>query len=429
MNSISRRRFLKTGAALALGACAPPLLRAQDHKDHFDWTLHKPEEVGMSQAGLEGIRAAIQKNVDNKVIAGAVTAVARHNKLVWYEAQGLRDVSSNVAQRKDDIFRMASSTKTVTAVAVLVMMDEGKISLDDPVSRFIPEFNGQKVAVAKDASGVDLVVANREITIRDLLTHTSGLGSSGDSPAPAAGSRANTIVRQPNDTLGDFIPRLGSAALAFQPGTKWRYSPLDGFDTLLRIVEITSGQTGDVFLKERIFEPLEMRDTAFNLTDKNQDRLTGLYSSQNGQFKVEKHLLGEGPYKYFSGAGGLFSTAHDFMQFEAMLLNQGTLNGRRILKAETVQLMVRNHVGNLFAEWIPAVTAGHGFGLGVRIVEDRASGGGRGVGAFGWGGAYGTESWVDPESDVAAVLFIQMRPGPANVRPDFQQALRNAIVT
>ncbi len=434
MTLLARREFLKLGAVLTVCASASPALRADSRKDRFDWRLHAPEEVGMSRAGLEDIRAAIQKNIDNKVIPGAVTAVARHNKLVWYEAQGVSAVETNMPLRKDAIYRMMSSTKPITALAVLMMMEAGKLSLDDKVNRFIPTFKNMKVAVAppgaKDASQVKLVPAERDITIKDLLTHTSGLSSAGDLANPnSPGSLVNKIERKPDDTLADYIPRLGAAALDFQPGAKWRYSPVDGFDVLLRIVEITSGQAAEQFMRERIFEPLDMRDTHFNLPPEKKPRVVNLYGRKDGNWQVEKPLFGEGPSKYISGAGGLFSTVHDFMQYEVMLLNRGTLNGRRLLKPETVALMSRNHVGRLFAEWIPAITAGHGFGLGVRVVEDRDKGAGRGVGAFGWGGAYGTESWADPELDVAAALFIQVNPAPANVRLDFQQAIRQAIVS
>jgi CubicO group peptidase (beta-lactamase class C family) len=432
MKEIARREVLKLGAAAALGACTPKMLLGNSRKDKFDWKLHPPEEVGMSRAGLEGIRAAIQKNIDNKLIPGAVSAIARHNKLVWYEAQGLSDVGANRPMRKDDIFRMMSSSKGVTAVAVLMMMDEGKLSLNDKVSRFIPTFKDPKVAVApdgaKDASQVKLVPADREITVKDLLTHTSGLSSFMGLTGPGPGSLVNNIERRPDVTLADFVSRLGSAALDFQPGTKWAYSAFDGIDVLLRIVEITSGMSADEFMSKRIFKPLDMRDTHFNLPPEKKARLVNIYAGKDGTFNVVKHLLGEGPWKYTSGAAGLFSTVHDFMQFEAMLLNRGTLNGRRLLKPETVALMSRNHVGKLFAGWIPSISAGFGFGLGVSVVEDRDKGTGRGVGAFGWGGAYGTENWADPELDVAAAMFIQMHPAPANVKTDFQQALRKAIV-
>jgi len=432
---LARRDFLRVGAALTVGALTPKVWAAASPEAKFDWTLHAPDEAGMSSAGLEGIRAAIQKNIDDKVIPGAVTAIARHNKLVWWEAQGVRDVETGAPMAKDDIFRMMSGTKPVTAVAVLMMMDEGKLSLDDKVSRFIPTFKDTKVAEApagtKDASQVKLVPANRELTVKDLLTHTNGL-STGSLQGPGPGALVNKIEMKPGETLADYIPRLGSLVLDFQPGTKFAYSPVVGFDILLRIVEIASGMQADEFMRKRIFEPLEMRDTYFNVPPEKKSRVVNAYKRQDGNWKVQKPLLweilGQDPVKYFCGAGGLFSTAHDYMQFEAMLLNHGTLNGQQLLKPDTVALMSRNHVGSLFAEWIPVFTAGFGFGLGVRVLEDATKGSGWGVGAFGWGGAYGTESWADPELDVAVVMFIQVEPGPPNVRVDFGQALRNAIV-
>jgi CubicO group peptidase (beta-lactamase class C family) len=432
MTTNSRRVFLMLAIALPAGALLPKAVTADDPRSRFDWTLHKPEEVGMSRDGLNKVREVIQKNIDEKVIAGAVTAIVRHNKLVWFEAQGIRDAPSGAKMGKDDIFRMMSGTKLVVAVAVLILMDRGKLTLDNPVSKFIPEFKGQKVAVAekgaKDTKGVKLVPAERDITVKDLLTHTSGLMSSGDGPNPGPGSLVNKIERRPDDTLADYVPRLGAAALDFQPGAKFRYSAVAGFDTLLRIVEITSGKSAEEFLQENLFKPLDMKDTSFNVPEEKKDRLVSIHSSRKDGFRVERHMLGDGPRKYYSGAGGLFSTAHDYMQLEVILLNKGALNGKRILKPETVELMAKNHVGKLFAEWFPPLTAGHGFGLGVRVVEDKANGGGRGVGAFGWGGAYGTESWADPELGVAAIMFIQMQSGPPNVRSEFQQALRKAIV-
>lgn len=429
IDSITRREALGLGLALGVAGCAPKATKELERMTiagpsaTFDWKLHAPEEVGMSRAGLENVRAAIQKYVDKNEITGAVGAIARHNKLVWHEAVGVRDVTTREPMRKDDLFRMMSSTKVVTAVAVLQMMDEGKLELDDKVNRFIPTFKDAKVAVPganpKDASQVKLVPANRDITIKDLLTHTSGLASSGEA------SVVNKIERRPDDTLADYIPRLGSAALDFQPGSKFRYSPLEGFDVLLRIVEIASGMPADAFLRERLFEPLNMRDSYFHVPPEKQGRILTLYARKEGAWSVQPTILPFGP-RYICGAGGLFSTVHDFMQFEAMLLNKGTLNGRRILKDETVALMASNHVGSMFAEWFPAMTAGHGFGLSVRIVEDPAKGSGRSVGAFGWGGAYGTESWADPALDVAAALFIQQPVTP--VQHDFQRALRDAVV-
>jgi CubicO group peptidase (beta-lactamase class C family) len=423
---------------LAAGTCAPSVLHASNRDANFDWTLHSPEEVGMSKAGLEGIRAAMQKSVDANVVPGVVTAIARHNKLVFYEAIGMRDVAAPSPMQKDDLFDMASSTKNLTATAVMMMVEAGKLSLRDKVSRYIPTFKHPMVAVAPpgatDATQVKVIPADREITVFDLLTHTSGLLSIGDDLKAAPGSLVNKIEREPSDTLGDYVSRLGSAVLDFQPGTKCRYSPLDGFDVLLRIVEITSRTPADLFLKERILGPLDMNSTFYNVPPRLKGRVVKFYGPYNGSwptmppFSASPAIFGEGPTKYFSGSAGLKSTVHDFMQFEEMMLNRGMLNGHRLLQASTVADMTRNHVGSLFAEWHPPQTAGLGFGLGMAIVEDATKGNGRSVGSFGWGGGYGTETWADPELDVAGAMFIQMEPPPEKVKADLQGAVRQAIV-
>jgi CubicO group peptidase (beta-lactamase class C family) len=242
----------------------------------------KPEEVGLSSERLARIHEAVQWHIDAGAVSGAVTLVARHGKIAHLEAHGLMDIESKRAMPRDGVFRLASMSKPITAVAVMMMVEEGKIRLSDPVSRFIPEFKSMKVATARPgarsggaaASGpggaggrggpppeVDLVSATREITIRDLLTHGSGLMSGGLGNAVAGQAAA----RGPSDSLATYIPKLGAVPLDFQPGTLWRYSGLAGFDVLSRIVEITSGQTFDRFLKQRLFDPLGMKDTGFAL--------------------------------------------------------------------------------------------------------------------------------------------------------------------
>ncbi len=231
----------------------------------------KPEEVGISTERLKRIHDLIERRIETRDISGAVTLVARQGRVAHLEAQGLMDIETNKPMTKDAIFRIASMTKPIVGVAVLMMMEEGKIRLTDPVSKFIPEFKELKVAVAQPNPGQTgargaapprfyTVPAEREITIRDLLTHTSGLVSGTISTAEAA-----KIQRKPGDTLADYIPRLGQVPLEFQPGSRWSYSPGAGFDTLGRIVEIVSGQTLDQFLKQRIFDPLGMKDTFFNV--------------------------------------------------------------------------------------------------------------------------------------------------------------------
>lgn len=421
-----RREFLKMGAVMGGCAALPHSMTsawAARRSPAFSWKLQPARAAGMTQEGLTAARAAIQKNIDSKTISGAVTAVARHNKLVLFEAQGWADAEARKPMRTDSLFRMMSSTKVVTAVAVMMMVEEGKLALEDPVSRFIPSFHNQQVLVGGTA-----VPAIRDITVKDLLTHTSGLSSGQQGVATGAASLQNKVERGPDATLASVVPQLGRNVLDFQPGTKFSYSPLDGMDTLLYLVELRSGMLAERFVQERILQPLEMRSTYFHVPASQMDRVVQLHESKDGQLRTRPALLDNVPKHYTSGAGGLISCAHDMLNFELMLLNRGTFNGRRLLKPETVALMSTNQVGTLFSDWIPFITGGNGFGLGVRILEDEKKGGGRSVGAFGWGGAYGTETWADPKLDMACVMLIQMEPVAPNVKSDFAEALRRAVV-
>lgn len=399
-------------------------LKTQDRAENQQHLMNRPE---LSRDGLAALHAAIQQHTDCKAITGAVTAISYRNQVVWHAAHGVADVESGSPMRTDHLFRMMSSTKPVTAVAVLMLMEEGRLGLEDAVSRFIPSFKSQRVATASSSAALPAHVepASREITIRDLLTHTSGLSSIGVDLSPGPGALVSKIERMPTDTLADYVSRLGAAVLDFQPGSQWRYSPFDAFDVLLRIVEIVSEIPGDRFLKQRIFEPLGMRDTWFNVPPEQQHRVLALYAKADDCWLTQPSLLADLPPDYISGAGGLFSTAMDFLQFELMLLNQGSLNGRTLLKPETVALMKRNQVGSLFADFFPPLTGGMGFGLGVGIVEDASNPSGGNVGAFGWGGAYGTETWADPKQGIAVAVLIQ-QPIPT-VKAAFQQAIRTAL--
>ncbi len=442
--SIGRRELLAGGIAMGLTTTSVPGLAQGGRNTRFDWKLHRPEEVGMSAAGLAGVRAAVQKHINAHAIPGAVTAIARHNKLVWFEAQGVSDVEANTPMRTDTLFHMASSSKPVTAVAVLMMIEAGRLSLDDKISRFIPSFANPRVAIAPDnwqaalatpearaamAAQVKLVPATRELTIKDLLTHTNGLSTGG----PA------TLVSDPQhrvgETLGAYVARLGSKPLDFQPGTRFAYSALDAFDVLLYIVQLVSKVPADRFVNERIFQPLAMTDSAYRVPAGKESRVAKVYERKDDAWKRVQPLFGTGAWDYVSGAGGIVSTVHDFMQFEQMLLNRGALNGKRVLRAESVALMATNHVGDLYKQAIPglpALTAGRGFGLGVSVTLDpEAAKTGRGKGAFGWNGAYGTDSWADPEFDLTAAFFIQNPSIPTTyvAGADFQQAVRAAIVS
>jgi CubicO group peptidase (beta-lactamase class C family) len=387
----------------------------------------KPEDLGLSTERLQRIHQTIQRHIEGSDISGAVTLVARKGRIAHFEAQGAMDLDSKKPMPKDAIFRIASMSKPVTGVAIMMLMEEGKIRLTDPVSKFIPEFKGMKVAVIQTTNlppgpaaepPFYTVPADREITIRDLLTHVSGLVSGGVSASEAA-----KLGRKPTETLADYIPRLGSTPLAFQPGTRWTYSPLAAFDTLSRIVEILSGQPYDQFLRQRIFDPLGMKDTSFHPAEDRMPRVATIYQkTPNGLKKADNQNRLTSPI-YFSGAGGLMSTAEDYAQFAQMLLNGGQLNGKRLLSPKTVELMASVHA----PDSLPGRPPGRSFGLSMQVVNDAVASNFRvSNGSFGWDGAFGTHFWVDPKENLIGVLMVQT--SSAEIMRDFENAVMQAIV-
>ncbi len=382
----------------------------------------KPEDAGMSSLRLRRIHEAIQPHIDAGEISGAVTLVARRGRIVHFEAHGLMDIESRRPMEKDAIFRIASMSKPITGVAVMMMVEEGKLRLNDPVSRFLPEFKNPKVAISRGNPGDFYTIpADRELTIRDLLTHTNGLMTGG------AGTKASPPRPAPGDTLATYVPRLGAVPLDFQPGTQWAYSGLAGPDTLSRIVELVSGQPYDEFLRTRIFEPVGMKDTFFYPPDDRRVRLVTLYrKSPNGLVKAENQD-GFSLKTYFSGAGGLMSTAEDYLQFAQMLLNGGEWRGQRLLSPRTVDLMASNHVSDMFNGKLGRPSHGMGYGLLVGIVEDGVAAGLRvSNGSFGWDGAYGTQTWIDPREKMVTIVMIQTQV--TSVQRDFENAVMQAIV-
>jgi CubicO group peptidase (beta-lactamase class C family) len=385
----------------------------------------KPEDVGLSSDRLQRIHEVMERHIQAGDIAGGVTLVARKGRLAHLEAHGVMDLESRKPMPKDGIFRIASMSKPITGTAILLLMEEGKIRLTDPVSRFIPEFRGLKVAMTQQPSTAAgtaepqfyTVPANREITIRDLLTHVSGLVS-----GPISTAEAAKFARQPNDTLADYVPRLGAVPLEFQPGSQWRYSPGAGFDTLGRIVEIVSGQTFDQFLRQRIFDPLGIKDLYFKPGEAGMARLATVYRKNAGS--LEKQTRPDyANLKYFSGAGGLLSTTEDYLQFAEMLLNGGQLNGKRLLSPKTVELMAAVHV----PDTLPGRPKGRGFGLSVQVVSDAVAANLRvSDGSYGWDGAFGTHFWIDPKEKIVGILMVQT-PNQ-EVSRDFENAVMQAVV-
>lgn len=397
----------------------------------------KPEEVGISSERLQRVRAMVMRKVAANELSGAVTIVARRGKIVHHEAHGVMDLESKRPMAKDTLFRLASSSKPVTAVAILILMEEGKLKLTDPVSKYIPEFKNPRVSVASTNAAASpmsdrpapadttyTVPAEREITIVDLLTHTSGLASGG-----AGNPEFARILkeRKPTDTLADFIPRLGSVPLDFQPGTKWRYSGLAGFDTLGRIVEIVSGMTFDQFLRVKLFDPLGMHDTFFNVPADAAGRVATIYRRTEKGLEKPATMLTIGSPVYFSGAGGLVSTASDYLLFAQMLCNGGQLNGKRVLSPWTVDLMLSNNVGDLFLGQIGRPPKGIGFGLGGEVVLSAPDARMRKPnGSYGWDGAFGTYWWVNRKEQMVALMWVQV-PGRAQ-QYDFDNAVSQAVI-
>jgi CubicO group peptidase (beta-lactamase class C family) len=337
---------------------------------------------------------------------------------------------------KDTLFKLASSSKPVTAVAVLILMEEGKLKLTDPVSKYIPEFKNPRVTIEIERSPEPMVdrppsapktytvPADREITIVDLLTHTSGLASGGPSSTEMTKLMKE---RKPAETLADFIPRVAALPLDFQPGTRWRYSGLAAFDTLGRIVEIVSGMTFDQFLRTKLFEPLGMNDTFFNVPEKDQSRLATIYNHTEKGLEKPANPLVIGSPSYFSGAGGLVSTVADYFQFAQMLCNGGQLNGKRILSPWTVDLMMSNHVGDLFLGQSGRPPKGVGFGLGGEVILNAAEARMRKPnGSYGWDGAFGTYWWVNRKEQMVTIIFVQT-PGRAQ-QYDFDNAVSQAVI-
>ena len=399
----------------------------------------KPEDVGLSSERLKRIGELMQRQIDAKNFSGAVTLVARHGRIVHHEAHGLMDLEAKKPMQKDAIFRIMSMTKPVVGVAVLMMMEEGKVRLNDPISRFIPEYAELKAAVplpaapagrggAAAAAGAAggrgaappprfyTLPADRQITVRDVLTHTSGLTS-----GTISNFESRRVSRKQGETLADYLPRLGTVPLEFQPGTRWAYSAGDGFDVLSRVVEVASGMPINRFLQQRLFDPLGMKDTTYIPPNANP-RLAKLYSRTADGLRPQQDP-GFMDGVYFSGGGGLFSTAEDYAQFAQMLLNEGQLNGRRLLSPRAVEMMRSMYA----ADTLPGRPRGEGFGLSVRVVVDPIA---RNTflseGSYGWSGLFGTHFWVDPKEKIIAVLMAQT--SPQGVREDYENTVMQAIV-
>jgi CubicO group peptidase (beta-lactamase class C family) len=395
-----------------------------------------PDAVGMAPERLARLSAAMKAYVDEGKLAGTVTLVARNGKVVHHEAAGKRDVERNVPMTTDTLFRIASMSKAVTSVAIMMLVEEGRIHLDDPLSRFLPAFARTTVVVpppvgtatAALATTAGTAPAARPITIRHLLTHTSGVSYGSGNPFEAEYKAASVIgwyFADKDEPIGTTIDRLAKLPMDSQPGEKYVY----GFNTdiLGAVVEKVSGQSLAEFFQSRIFTPLKMTNSAFYVDPAQADRLATVYSrtmANPALTRAPEPGVGQGHYvngprKAFSGGAGLVSTASDYARFLQMLLNGGVLDGARLLSPKTVELMTSNHVGTLYSNGT------FGFGLGFEITEHVGRSGRPGsVGEYGWGGAYHTKFWVDPVEKLVVVFMTQLLPAAGS---DAHTTLRQLI--
>ena len=397
----------------------------------------KPEDVGMSSERLARIRTAMQRYVERQAVPGVVTLVARRGRVVYSDAVGYRDVEAKAPMTSDAIFRIASMTKPLASVALMMLYEEGHFLLSDPISKFLPEFSNLKVAqIAAQTEAVSapykLVPAARPITIKHILTHTAGFPNSYRGITQTEYLK-NATLRKPTDTMADSVKRLAAMPLNFHPGDAWEYGPAT--DVVGRVVEVISGMTLDEFLQQKILTPLKMPDTHFYLPSAKLGRFTSVYepdATKGNKIKLveapnaDSRFVKE-PHLYFSGAGGLVSTAADYLRFAQMMLNGGELDGARILGRKTVELMTVNHIGEL-PVWLSG--PGIGFGLGFSVVKDIGAAGHIGsVGNYSWGGAFCTLFWIDPKEELIGIVMTQVRPYThINIRQDFQVLVNQAIV-
>lgn len=381
-------------------------------------TTSTAEAAGFSSERLKRIDAAMNEWVDKGYLNGASALIVRNGKVAYYKAAGYNDLGTKTPMPRDGIFRIASQTKAITSVAIMMLFDEGKLLLSDPVSLYIPSFKGQSVLVKFNPADTTYTTepAKREVTIKDLLTHTSGIGY-----AQIGSREANAIYAKSNLTAGigmrdaslqDAMSRLGKLPLMHQPGERFTYGL--NTDVLGALVEVISGISLDEFFRTRIFEPLGMKDTYFNLPQAKAARLVNLYTEKpDGTLVKASAQMLNGPVTpayplekttYFSGGAGLSSTIYDYAIFLQMLLNNGEYNGKRILARNTVRMMTVNQVGDV------SISNDDKFGLGFQIVTEKSSGRAPAqVGTFGWGGAFGTSYWVDPKEKMVLLIYRQMQ--------------------
>jgi CubicO group peptidase (beta-lactamase class C family) len=418
------RRLLFSLLMVLLALSASPVAGPASGAAHSDPPVVAPEEVGLAGSRLAHIRTVMNRHVAEKQIPGAAGLIARRGKIAYQEAFGMADVEAGKPMRLDTIHRIYSMSKPITSVAVMMLYEEGKFQLNDPVAKYLPEFAKMQVAVdEKDPQTgkptLKTAPAKRPVTVRDLLRHTAGLtyGFFSDTLVDQEYRKARVLS---DLNLAEFVTNLSKIPLLYEPGARWHYSV--SVDVLGRLVEVLSGKPFDQFLQERIFTPLDMRDTGFYVQADKKDRFAKLYSpTKDGKIQpavicatrqecVEKFPNAVPSYleppTLLSGGGGLVSTAYDYLRFCQMLLNKGQYDGKRLLSRKTVQLMSSDNLGT-----IPGMGPGGGFGLGFAVSKAPGEAGMMGSpGEYNWGGAAGTRFWIDPQEELIGIFMIQILP-------------------
>jgi CubicO group peptidase (beta-lactamase class C family) len=399
-------RLARLLAILTLSAvCIQPAMAAG-----HDLPTAKPESVGMSSERLARLGEGMKNLVDQGRLAGVVTMVARHGKVVAFDATGKRDIAANAPMQKDSIFRIYSMSKPITGVAMMLLFEDGKWQLNDPVAKYIPEFANLKVYATDAGNNMVLKDQAHPMTMRELMSHTAGFTYGFFSNTPVDKLQREADVLNVKNTLDEFVKRMAKLPLNAQPGTEWHYSV--AVDIQGYIVQKLSGMPFEEFLDKRIFKPLGMVDTGFYVPKEKLNRFVEMYNyDKDGKLQVEhegfNHDFSAKP-ALSSGGGGLVSTATDYMRFCQMLLNGGQLDGVRLLSPLTVELMR----SNVLAPTVPILAPGAGFGLDFAVYTDPvAAGGYYGKGAFWWGGAAGTWFWIDPVNQLIVVGMIQQVAG------------------
>jgi len=388
-----------------------------------------PGAVGFSAERLQRLDAVFAAYVEKGELPGGVILLARKDRVAYYKPFGYTDPAARTPMPADALFRIASQTKAIVSTAILMLQEEGKLNIGDPLWKYLPEFEKTTVAVPGEGGGYQVVPAERAITLRDLLTHTSGIGYGYGVAADAwqAAGIQGWYFADRDEPIRETVRRMAALPMDAHPGTQYVYGY--STDILGAVVEVASGQPLDTFLRDRIFAPLGMNDTYFYLPSGKASRLAPVYNPKDGG-GLKRALEGpgmdtqgqyiSGPRKSFSGGAGLVSSAADYYRFLQMMENGGELEGKRLLSPRTVKLMTVNHLPDS-AGW----NQGSGFGLGFSVVTDMGKSGTYGSeGTFGWGGAYHSTYWVDPAEELIVVYFTQVRP---NARVPDQAVLRNLI--